>query len=664
MLISVFSVFFAFYFLTPVPPVFAASSDAIAIRVIPNPNYYSPLRWYDEQGFSGSPQMLSVDGYDAIRDGRTVYVNAANISGGTLYANIYLISYNQDAEKATTDIFGRILKHWKFNTNITGIGNCDQTTGNACLIDADCPRGEYCNSPKAKIIRDTKRLSDLAEINIALENYKNAHGRYPVLSAGTYLPNTTVSTWPSWKDTFAKELKIPLPIDPINRLGSCPGYDKTTCWNKETKKFADSDASDPNINPPPDSNVFIYASANQGDSYNLCSIMGSGYIQGAEQGACSDSASKNYEGGASNQKPEFAGSMLIGRIGEEFSGYITAIDKDGDKLSWSINTSGTNWSSWSAAPILKDSSAPNQKKVYAAKAGPKGNYEFSATVNDGRGEPNSKTTQIFTIKITNDDPIVSADNVVFTASSTKPVNFKFSAIGRIAKYPLTYSVSRPLPPAIHGLGESFAKTGNTYYYKVNGFLNDSNVFASPNSKNDYKFTLTATDSGGAAGKADFTVTIINHPPQIALSNSCFADMRINNPHICKVTASDPENNSFTFSPLSGAPAGISINTDTGEISGAPEELGIFTVIVKAADEYGYSSQTSYKFSVNSYCGDGIIRSPNTEGVYEYCDDANTIDGDGCSSDCVVEDGWGCLGEPSFCVRFCELNFEFPCIFKN
>lgn len=38
--------------------------------------------------------------------------------------------------------------------------------------------------------------------------------------------------------------------------------------------------------------------------------------------------------------------------------------------------------------------------------------------------------------------------------------------------------------------------------------------------------------------------------------------------------------------------------------------------------------------------------------WAQCDDGNTVDGDGCSSQCVVEDGWRCssagLGEPDVC----------------
>ena len=42
------------------------------------------------------------------------------------------------------------------------------------------------------------------------------------------------------------------------------------------------------------------------------------------------------------------------------------------------------------------------------------------------------------------------------------------------------------------------------------------------------------------------------------------------------------------------------------------------------------------------CGDGI------KGSSEGCDDDNTNDGDGCSSSCIVEQGYTCSGTPSSC----------------
>ena len=160
-----------------------AASDTIAVRIIPNPNHYSVTQWYNEQDFTGSPQSIIVNGYPAIRDGRTVYIDAANITEeGELYTNIYLISYNQDTDKNTTDIFGRILAHWKFNTNVDIDGTCSistiackvnnqcddgyscNTEQNKCILqeeincslDSQCPDNIFCNSDKAKIVRDVQ----------------------------------------------------------------------------------------------------------------------------------------------------------------------------------------------------------------------------------------------------------------------------------------------------------------------------------------------------------------------------------------------------------------------------------------------------------------------------------------------------------------------------
>ncbi|MBR58381.1 MAG: hypothetical protein CMH54_10215 [Myxococcales bacterium] len=44
------------------------------------------------------------------------------------------------------------------------------------------------------------------------------------------------------------------------------------------------------------------------------------------------------------------------------------------------------------------------------------------------------------------------------------------------------------------------------------------------------------------------------------------------------------------------------------------------------------------------CGDGVVQAATNEA----CDDGNTDDGDGCSSACVVEEGWDCAGEPTVC----------------
>jgi cysteine-rich repeat protein len=47
------------------------------------------------------------------------------------------------------------------------------------------------------------------------------------------------------------------------------------------------------------------------------------------------------------------------------------------------------------------------------------------------------------------------------------------------------------------------------------------------------------------------------------------------------------------------------------------------------------------------CGDGTAVMP------EACDDGNTVDGDGCSATCAVEQGWACAGVHSKCAATCS-----------
>jgi cysteine-rich repeat protein len=55
------------------------------------------------------------------------------------------------------------------------------------------------------------------------------------------------------------------------------------------------------------------------------------------------------------------------------------------------------------------------------------------------------------------------------------------------------------------------------------------------------------------------------------------------------------------------------------------------------------------------CGDGVVRT-------DECDDGDTVDGDGCSAKCKIENGFMCLTsiEPSKCmpeIKF-QLSYEY------
>lgn len=244
------------------------SSDVIGIRIATNPGYLSPLAWYERQGFNGSPSEITVDGFEAVEDGRTVYVFAPNdvTNQKSIYPNIYVISYNEGASADTINIYNQVLENWNFTTNVPDINLCvnnGQYTAELCSTDLDCSgTGAFCLSGKDKLRRDTKRLSDLKTINSALITYgaqnklcssttsqsctlnadcptgETCVASYPTIPSGSFVQSMTSSVWSSWDDELGALIGS-VPVDPVNTYTNCgegtsnPDYDADTCVNQE-----------------------------------------------------------------------------------------------------------------------------------------------------------------------------------------------------------------------------------------------------------------------------------------------------------------------------------------------------------------------------------------------------------------------------------------------
>ena len=574
------------------PDILAKTSrDVIAIRVIPNHNHYSPKRWYKEKGFTGSPQSMIIDGYEAIKEGRTVYVNAANISDqGTpdpsddiLYTNIYLMSYNQDADPETIEIVKRMLQHWGFNTDLQDVGKCVDAEGNlgdVCLIDPECPKGEYCSSDKAKVTRDTKRLEDLAEVKIALKAYKNKHNRYPDLAAGSYLPHNTLSTWPSWQDNLAKELNITMPTDPINKLGECSGYDETTCWNEQNKEFADSDTGDTELNLPLDSRAYVYTASVNGASSAICAVMESGLVNTIEEGACLGSESREHAVTTENNAPQFIGANLpTGYSGEPYQGFVSAVDPDGDELTWTFNIiSCPLWNN----PRMENTAVENQKAIIADNAGQAGipSCSFNVTINDNRG---GIANQSYTIDAVNGNlPIIQP---IANQTITIGYDLSFTVLAEEAdnQYPLTFIFSgEPI-----GFNSTGALNANQHDLNVSGVVADQTK--------TYNVSVIAYDIyNGASAPVNFTITVENNPPAI---NPLLVDDTVEacTSYSYSITANDPDLHDINYSstPL---PTGLilsKIDTNSAEITGIPTVIGNFPITINIADEYAVNTIAPY-----------------------------------------------------------------------
>ncbi|HAU66683.1 TPA: hypothetical protein DCW61_05035 [Candidatus Uhrbacteria bacterium] len=300
------------------------SNDAIGVRVVSNDTYLSPSAWVDTQGFTGSFSQTQLDGYEAVESGTTVYAASANQNSGVVYPNLYVVSYNQDAGEEAQQIFDQILENWRFNANtdeVTDInlclvdrnyvtdaegnflfcswnGDCLETcqdnvcsvSSDACKTDIDCPLAlntgspVVCDAQKAKLTRDTKRLTDITDIHSTLQTFgeENKHCSvtkaqsceedagcpgteeciegFPTVQSGTFVPALSNSLWGSWNASLANELGTTLPTDPVNAFYDCSknGFDSASCWNGESGMFI----------CPEDSHVYGYQSVG-GESYLL-----------------------------------------------------------------------------------------------------------------------------------------------------------------------------------------------------------------------------------------------------------------------------------------------------------------------------------------------------------------------------------------------------------
>jgi len=633
----------------------AETSDAIAVRIMPNLNHYSIETWYQQQGYKGSPQKLTVDGYEAVRDGRTVFVNAANVDNNKIYTNIYLISYNQDPNIKTVDILGQLVSHWKFNSNLSTIGQCSISkivcsadmacptdyvcsTGSVisgssfnssnkgkclpkieqkCLVDSDCPVNLFCDSAKAKVTRDVKRLGQLGDIKEALKVIDTQNSRFPELAGGTYVPGNTISTWPSWQETFWPKLSgLALMTDPINVLGDCPGFEAATCWKKVENQFYQT--SNGKLILPEGSYTYLYSAEQNGINYNLCATFETnGLYETADNQLSKDACAITAI--STNTPPKISDSFLTGESGLEFTGYIKAEDDQGDTISWRLDTGSTNFATWSDKPVLKDSGTTNQKIIYATMAGSTGSYPITLILTDSRG---LEARYPLTIIITANKPIIEADNIDYLVNPILPLNYTFSVYSTKGLNPDQITITKRDSGTLNLFGFPNATEVKTEV-GLNHFRIDKSVFiptGTPLPEDSVvTYRIIATDKKGNVAQKDININLKADKPY--LNFDCDTNARVGQPYPinnvpCLIGPLSQGNHSINYSLT--AYSGLSLRTsEDGKsyLSGiAPASASAGTqVVVTATNEYGASSAKSFLIKVNNYCGDGKLQTPNSEG---------------------------------------------------
>lgn len=96
-----------------------------------------------------------------------------------------------------------------------------------------------------------------------------------------------------------------------------------------------------------------------------------------------------------------------------------------------------------------------------------------------------------------------------------------------------------------------------------------------------------------------------------------------------LSATDADGNDLYFD-AAGLPEGLTLNHETGAISGIVSVLGRYDVTASASDGPAVSVERFSWTIVASGCGNGSLDAG------EQCDDGNTTSGDGCTAACMLE----------------------------
>lgn len=125
------------------------NDDAIGLQILRNPDRLSALNWFRDKFklATTNPQVIELNGYDAITDGENYYVNALNADTANhhVYNNIYQISLNKGMQANTKNVFDQIFNNFKFNANLLDVrmcgyadGSIDLSRNTKCSSDLDC----------------------------------------------------------------------------------------------------------------------------------------------------------------------------------------------------------------------------------------------------------------------------------------------------------------------------------------------------------------------------------------------------------------------------------------------------------------------------------------------------------------------------------------------
>ena len=123
------------------------------------------------------------------------------------------------------------------------------------------------------------------------------------------------------------------------------------------------------------------------------------------------------------------------------------------------------------------------------------------------------------------------------------------------------------------------------------------VWGTPATAGQYTFTVTATDSKGCSANANFTLTIDNATPGLALPTAPLADGVVGTVYTSQtIPAATGGTPGYTYI-ATGIPAGLQFDPVTRQITGTPTLGGSFPIVVTVTDAANQTATGNYNINV-------------------------------------------------------------------
>jgi hypothetical protein len=168
---------------------------------------------------------------------------------------------------------------------------------------------------------------------------------------------------------------------------------------------------------------------------------------------------------------------------------------------------------------------------------------------------------------------------------------------------------------------SDSEPGQTLTYSATGLpaglsINSATGLISGTATNaaDYRVTVTVSDPTGASGSATFTWNISVHNT-VKVTNPGDQSGSVGTPASLQIQAGDSNPEQTLAYSATGLPAGLSINSTTGLISGTPTAVGCRHVTVAAHDTTEASGSASFTWTIGAgaVCSTSqLLRNPGFE----------------------------------------------------